>query len=175
MMRKWIDLLETAFDHPHLRGEDELFQFLYRYTINVDLARRLIASGEINPVDYDMPIERGGQMLLNMSPSEFGSNDFENPKSIDLLATAVNRKALPQIPEEKFSQPLLMMMWNSKLADPELNHNMEDRAIPVLVDGNHRLAKRYLSGDTGSMKCWVIRDWDDVAKITERDGKPLGV
>lgn len=172
MMRPPGGLLEN-FDHPHLRGEDEIFSMLHgAYTLNVDLARRLIASGEIQATPYAMPVLKGGQMLLQLDADEFGAGDVDGELGMGM--THVDRKRFAVIPAEKFDEPAIMVMWNALRADPKMNRGMPDQAYPVLIDGNHRLEKRFLDGDEGTMSTLVIRDFDDIKKFAyDRQGKLL--
>ena len=175
-MRDWIDIVEAEdFDHPHLHGQDEIFSMFWgRYNLNVDLCRRLIASGQVKKIDYAMPVKKGGQMLLGLTEEEFGQR--EEPEDITFFnigGTHFDRKRFSVIPQIKREEPAIMVMWNALRADPKMNKGLEDKGAPYLIDGNHRLAMRYFEGDEGTMLTWVVQDWNDIAKFTFMNGKCL--
>ena len=169
-------------EHPHARGEDEVFRAYFVYGLNVDMARRLIASGEITAVDYAMPVQKAGQMLLGLSEAEFGcappGGPYPEERGISMMATHVDRRLLADIPAEAMALPALMVMW-----DTDASHRLVNRSAKptgsaphaLLVDGNHRLARRYLEGDQGTMDTLVVRDWAAVEKFLSVQGRPVSV
>lgn len=172
---------ETSHVHPHARGEDEHFQLLYVYDLNVDEARRLIASGEIVATAYEMPVRAGAERLLGMDPAEFGSAPPGGPyppeRATSLFANVVDRGALASIPTERMAEAALMVMWDSnkstRLTSPRAKPDPSLQPSPFLVDGSHRLARRFLEGDEGTMPTLVVREWDDVCRFLSVRGRKV--
>lgn len=152
-MRKLIRLVETH--------EPEFFNYLFgNVQFSVGLARDLIDSGEIKAVPYDMPVQKAGRMLLNLHDYEFDAEG--NRTSFPVLGTYFSFDRMKQIPDERMAEPALMVMWNPHVLNPKA----PDQAYPILIDGNHRLARRYFAKEEGTMPCLVVRDMADVMKFT---------
>jgi hypothetical protein len=166
----WIDLLEQM-DHPHLRGEDEEFSYLYGSVIfNVDLARRLIASGNIIPQDYAMPVKKAGDLFLHMNEFEFG--DDGKISKMSLGGNAIDFERLDSIPSEKMAEPALMVMFLASVVQKK----GYDKEVPILIDGTHRLARLYREG-VDTMPTYLIREMKDVMKFATvtRDKKKFNI
>ena len=159
-----------------------MFRYMFGFTLNVDAARRMIASGDIAALPYAMPVRVAGTKLLGMDPLEFGTaeGDVYPPErsSSDPFSNHVNRRMLAGIPEAAMSQPGLLVMWSplgsARISSPKANlADLEGQpSFPVLVDGNHRLARRFLGGDTGTMPTLVVREWADIVKVLAYMGRP---
>ena len=174
-------------DHPHLRGEDEVFQFLHAWTVNVDLAHRLLAAGEISARDYAMPPRDAGRKLLGLPDELFGiaARDGSYEAARQILGnmgarTFVDVDRLASIPPTVMERPALMVMWDTKGAD-EASARMrrakpdvlQGKTFPSLVDGNHRLAKAFLDGREEPLPCPVVTEWKDLERFLSYLGKPL--
>ncbi len=154
-------------DHPHRHGDDEWFKIFFSYWINVDQAKRMIASGELTPKRVSYPVRHIAETRFEMNPSEFGSRSYEDSNSFSMSGPPVDRSRMPGIPDEKMDEPLLWVMFNSDLADALANRHKyrgEGKEFPVMVDGNHRLIKRYLEGDEGTVECDFLVG-EDVLKV----------
>jgi hypothetical protein len=179
---RWSSITESVWvgddDHPHRQGEDEWFKLFFRYFINVDEAKRMIASGEIKPERVTYPVKVIVERLFGMDSEDFGSKKFEDDPLHDAFSgPAVQRSRMGNIPAEKMMEPPLFVMFRADeamaiLDGKPLPETAKD--FPVLADGNHRMVKRYLEGDKGSVECDFIL-WDDVKKICygNTNGKPL--
>lgn len=174
-------MTEGAHDHPHARGEDERFRLFFVYELNVDEARRLIASGDIRARRWDMPVRAGGERLLSMDPAEFGSAPSGGPYAGDtatnLFANLVERDRLASIPADRMGDPALMVMWDTnrgtRLTNPRAKEDPALRPTPQLVDGSHRLARRFLEGDTGTMPTLVVEAWEDICRFLSVRGRKV--
>lgn len=168
-MRKWIDILGEA-NNAHVTGEDEWFKYMWAFSVGVDLAKRKIASGEITPMVREYTVREMVEKLFpTVDRNDFGSKNFEDENSFDLVGPPVTRSRMAAIPEEKYAEPVLFMMWDSEEAMRLIGLPLADaetgKQHPVLIDGNHRLMKRYLDGDTGKITAQFI-PWEDVKKVT---------
>lgn len=180
-MRRLISLVE-AHDHPHVRGEDEWFSANFgMHEINVDEARRLIASGAVKATPYQMPVKQGGERLLGLSASQFGSRS-EDTSDLDTFAGGgVDRGYAMKIPDEHMETPGLILKWNEREGQrafaPKKPSAWKDidpgQSYAMLVDGNHRLTKRFLEGDEGTMPFLLVQDWNDIAKFSYVNGKRI--
>lgn len=181
-MRAHIDLVAKLMEAPGQTEDDEWFSANYGiHEINVDEARRLIASGEVKAKPYAMPVKLGGMKLLGLPESQFGSGSDEEGDLDVFQGAAVDRKHAKSIPDEKFAEPLLMVMWNeyeglkSGFKKPQGLDRIDPAATrPLLVDGNHRLTRRFLEGDEGTLPTLVVTDWADIAKFTYVNGRKIG-
>lgn len=168
--------MAEGLTHQGARDDDEIFRLLFVWDINVDLARRLVEVGEVEALSYAMPVQRAGQVLLGLEEHEFGCAPVGGPfpdGPQTLTGTAIDRSLLSRIPDQAFEKPGLMVVWDMEQAETlRPGRSRWRKADPALgtsnflVDGNHRLARRYLEGDTGTLPCLVIRAWSDVAKFT---------
>ena len=189
-MREFMTIVETH-NHPHARGEDEWYKYLFgTFSINVDEARRLISNGTIKAKHYDMPVKKGGVMLQGLTEKDFGSRDFRNdseklktgPISIPMVGHADAGEAI-KIPDDKMTEPLLMLMWHQYEATKAVIGNgkkpleglQPGASYPVLVDGNHRLLRRFLEGSEGTLSTLVVTDWQDICLFTYHNGQRLVV
>ena len=172
-MREWITLIEETHDHPHARGEDEWFNALFGMVrINVDAIKRAVESGKITPqgpVQY--PVKQMMETIYQMDESLFGSKELEDPpgtKMFDMMGPPVERKRLASIPDEKMQEPVYFVMMNSDEAMALCGlpvKDRQDKERPQIIDGNHRLFRRYIEGDTGTATCHFI-SWADTKKFT---------
>jgi hypothetical protein len=178
-MRSYINVVASLFEDD--RPEDEWFSANFGlHDINVGEARRLVASGKVQAVPYDMPVKEAGIRLINLNPNEFGSGSMESRPGV-FGGAAVDRRYTKTIPDEKMAEPLLLVMWNeyegTKAAFPDRPAALKgidpQRSYPILVDGNHRLTRRFIEGDEGTINTLVVSDWADVAKFTYVQGRRL--
>lgn len=183
-MRAWIDLTEKddlRDVHPHLRGEEEWFSFLWgSFQLNIDQCRRGIADRSIKAELHDVkPIQFGP--LLGLDEAEFGSNDFKDEfkaHTINMGAAATNRTHMTGLPEEKLFEPAIIVMWKSldgmKRAGYKIDKNAgEDKPAPWIVDGNHRLSRLFLEGHEEPVKVYVVPHEEALKFCYDRYRKPI--
>lgn len=180
-MRKWIDLTENEDlrdIHPHLRGEQEWFSFLWgTYWLNVDQCREGIANGTIKASLETVNVIQL-KALLGMSDSDFGSNDFDEPMSFDLMAAATSRKHMTGLPEEKLLEPAIIVMWKTldgmKRAGYKIDKKAEaDKPAPWIVDGNHRLSRLFLQGYDQPIGIYVVPHEEALKFAYDRHRRPI--
>lgn len=181
-MRNWINILDEEWvgndDHPHKTGEDEYFRYGFgTYWINVDEAKRRIASGEFETHTHPYGVKDLVERIYKVAPTDFGSQVLDDPVefSIDMLGPPVSRGRMKNIPEDKMGEPVLFMLWNTVLATamaygkPPTGPGTESAQI---IDGNHRLMKRYYMGDTGTVVAQFI-EWEDIKKVSTAGGAKM--
>lgn len=109
-----------------------------------------------------------------MNPDDFGSNRFESNL---FSGETVSRERMPDIPSEKLTEPVLMVMWDSDAANaiafPRDKNPPIGQSIPTIIDGNHRLARRFLEGSTEDVSVEIITDWNDIKKFTYMNGRTI--
>jgi hypothetical protein len=163
-------------DHPHLRGEDEWFSFLWgSFWLNIDKARRGLASGDIKGELHEYPVQ-SFRALLGLSENEFGSHDFEEPTSFDLLSAATSRSHMRGIPDEKLLEPGIIVMWKSADSMRRVGMSIdpgEDKPSPWLIDGNHRLSRLYLEGYGKPVAVWIIPYEEALKFAFDRSRRPI--
>lgn len=154
---EWMKIDESDYEHPHMRGEPEWFRWMYGTCwFNVDQARKMIESGEVKAEKSTVPV-KNCYALLGLDQSEFGSKDFtddwEAGRGINMMSAITQRKHMQGMPDEKYNEPAIIVMWRSQDAMkragvklPKKALEVEDKAFPVIVDGNHRLGRMYLEG-----------------------------
>lgn len=174
-------------DHPHAHGMDEVFQCQNVFQLNVDLARRLIASGQIATLEYSMPVKDAGCKLLGLPESLFGaaavSGDYHLAAEVLEAMNArvfVDTDRLSSLSPDAMELPALMVMWNLQGAAATSarmrrakSGETSDHSFPVLCDGNHRLAKAFLDGREEPLPCLIVRPWDDIERFLSYLGKPV--
>ena len=181
-MKNWIKIVAESHDHPHARGEDEWFNAMHgMIAINVDAIKRALESGRIKPEGTkSYPVKVMMETIYGMNESEFGSNSFEdsNTGSFNVFGPPVEKSRLSSLPSEKMNEPVMFVMLDSLqamwLTGFEKKPPEKSNPRPQIVDGNHRLYRRYLEGDMGTAEC-VFISWEDTKKFTvdSRSGLPL--
>lgn len=186
-MREWLNILDEAWvgndDHAHRTGEDEYFRYGFGvYWINVDEAKRRIASGEFEVHSHPYAVKDLVERIYKVNPADFGAADFEDDSGWmkswedNMLGPPVSRKRMKNIPADKMDEPVLFMMWNSAEASRMAFGKKAETAPPgegaQIIDGNHRLMKRYYEGDTSMVTAQFIK-WEDIKKVATAGGKPM--
>lgn len=181
-MREWLNLLESR-EHPHARGRDEWFNAMFgMISINVDAIKRAVDANQITPQTRDYTVRQILESIYQIDKNLFGSKELEEPegtKSYDLMGPPVDRNRLVSLPADKMNEPVYFVMLNSPEAmwlvglekkKPEPG----GREHPQIIDGNHRLMRRYIEGDDAAVKCLFI-SWEDTKKFTmdSRAGETL--
>lgn len=170
-MKNWIKIILEGHDHPHSRGEDEWFNAMHgMIAINVDAIKRALDDGRITPEGVrNYPVKSMMETIYSMDESEFGSNNMEDGNVFSFSGPPVEKSRLPFLPAEKMNEPVLFVMLDSLeamwLTGFEKSKPTASNPRPQIVDGNHRLYKRYLEGDTGEAECIFI-SWEDTKKFT---------
>lgn len=162
-----VESWEGGNDHPHKIGSDEWFKIFYRYLINVDQAKRMIAAGNIHPKRVNYSIRFIAEKIFKMDPKEFGSKNFKDTGSFSLTGPPVTRSLMKNIPDDKNKEPLLWVMFNAEQAEAIVDkkkYSGGGKEFPTLVDGNHRLIKRFLMGEDAEVECDFIVG-EDVLKV----------
>ena len=169
-MRSWIDLFESH-DHPHTRGEDEWFSAMFGMVmINVDQAKRMVNSGEITARAVQYPVRQIMDSIYEMDEGLFGSQKLEpDTFSVSMMGPPIEHKRLASIPADRMNEPVYFVMLDSVetmwLLGMEKEKPESSNPRPQIIDGNHRLYRRYVEGDEGSTECLFIL-WPDAKKIT---------
>lgn len=177
-MRKWIDSIRETFDHPHLRGEDEWFRWLHGVVwFNVDEARRKIASGEVKASPHTVET-RKMYALLGFDEDEFGSEDFrddmEAGRGFDMFSAVQQRSNMKGMPDDKLNEPALIAMLDGVALMKQLGMKADhgvSKPAPVLIDGNHRVARCFLEGKP-TINVLVIPH-DEVLKFAYHNEQPV--
>lgn len=173
-------------DHPHASGEDETFRFHHVWDLNVDLARRLIGQGTVEARSWDMPVRDAGRKLLGLPDKLFGAARRGGygvaREHLGSMAarTLVEVDRLPGLPAASFAVPALLVVWNLAAAEADsaamrrvVPDAVADRTFPLLVDGNHRLAKAFLDGHRDPLPCLVVEDWARTRHFLSYLGTPV--
>lgn len=151
-----------------MSGVDEWFNLLFgQYRLNVSEAGRLLAAGELKAETRGYDIQDLGRHALLMKAEEFGAKTFDDSRPCSLLAPVVNRSYLPTLTADRLAEPPLLIVFDTdKAAGLTASTIKPDGSVyPILVDGNHRVARRYLDGTPDEVACLVISDWDEVCKV----------
>lgn len=151
-------------------AEHEFFK-LVRYSIDVTAAREMIASGELEAKPATYPVKKLVESLFKMDPEDFGSNDFTDDVFGRDLFTGppVNRKAMKDIPTDKLDERPLFAEWKEDVANAiihEVPPPNETSGFWTLIDGNHRLIRRYLEGDEGEITGDFVA-FEEIIKVTK--------
>lgn len=154
--------------------DEEWFRYAFMFNFNITELRERIASGDISP----KPAEYSAKFILEKfyKPDEslYGSKSFEEPefKSFDpFTALPVTLSNIPEIPEDKINEPPLFAMWNPSAATSIINYkepSSEGAQGAILIDGHHRLTKRYVMGDDTPVTCWFLSFEDTLASCYVR-------
>lgn len=174
-MRNFINIVEH--NHPHARGEDEWFKFMFVYMMNVDEARRMIQSGEISTKEATYSVKDFAVRGLGAKANDFGSRNYEPRTSFSLFAEPpVDYALIPTIPEDRVNEDPLCVFWNSMAMANALGEDTEgltEGSALTVIDGNHRIMRRFLEGDEGTVTIQVVTEPEDIAKFTYRNGVKL--
>lgn len=167
----------TAHYFSKYQMEKEWFTYAFVFNFDIEEIRGKIASGEITP----RPAEYSAKFILEKfyQPDEdlYGSGSFETPefKSFDpFTALPVTLSKIPDIPEDKINEPPLFVMWRPEAAAAIIDHKepSSDREGAIMIDGHHRLTKRYVMGDDTPVKCWFV-GFEDILEHCYVRGKSL--
>jgi hypothetical protein len=173
-MRKWIDLMEE-------KAEPEWYRYLGMFFFNIDLARKMIASGEVHAKLVQMPVKNCYQ-LLGLDKDEYGSNEFTDDfdsRGINPLSAIQKRSTMKGMPDDKLNEPALVVMWNAADAMGRVGLKFDKGAegeyskpSPILIDGNHRLGRLYLEG-AESATAYLIPHEEALKFCFDRYSHPL--
>lgn len=158
--------------------EEEWFKYAFMFNFNITELRARIDSGEITPKTAEYPAKFILEKFYQPDEGLYGSGSFEDPEFTGFdpfAALPVTLSKIPSIPEDKINEPPLFAMWNPNAATNIINYKEPTTDGPqgaILIDGHHRLTKRYVMGDDTPVTCWFL-SFEDVLASCYVNGQSL--
>lgn len=137
----------------------------------------MIASGEISVREATYSVKDFAVRGLGAKSADFGSKNYERRTTVSLFGEPpVDYALIPTIPEDRTYEKPLCVFWDSLEMAERLGEStdglVEGKALTV-IDGNHRIMKRFLEGDEGQLTIQVVTEPEDIARFTYMNGQKL--
>jgi hypothetical protein len=175
--------LTEGFDHPHLKGEEEWFRWMFGTAFfNADQARRMIASGEVQAQLHTVAV-KDCYALLGLDKEEYGSNEFTDDwtsgRGINPMSAIQQRSTMKGMPDDKFNEPAIIVMVDSTdlmkrsgIKTKKTPEDLNGKRSPFLIDGNHRLGRLFLEG-AEQAQVYVVPHEEALKFCYDRNMRPM--
>ena len=130
--------METPQELVEMLLEGEVFRFM-DLKFDIDEAYKLIKAGQVKAVLKDWNIEQYAKEVLALDRN----HPDRIPKSIFIR---INAEHVQELPDDRVEEPGIVAVAR-----------LNGTPFTFVIDGNHRLVKRYLSG-LNTMRMYVIDD-----------------